>query len=47
MKIKNKEQRDRYQINKPLLMSIVLMTAIVVFVQLLMVQPVRSEPRKE
>jgi peptide methionine sulfoxide reductase msrA/msrB len=47
MKIKNKEKKNRYQFNKPLLMSILLITAVVVFVQFLLVQEVQSKPDKE
>lgn len=47
MKIKDKEKKQRCLFNKPLLMSILLMTAVVVLIQGLMVQEVQSEPRKE
>lgn len=47
MKIKDKERKHRLQFNKPLLMSILLMTAVVVLVQGLMVQEVQSKPREE
>lgn len=47
MKIKDKEKKQRYRFNKPLLMSILLMTAVVVLVQFLLVQEVQSEPSKE
>ena len=49
MKMKKKEKKDRYQLNKPLLMSILLMTAVVVLVQVLMVpvQANQGKPRKE
>ena len=43
MKIENKEKKSRYRVNKPLLMSILLMTAVVVLVQVLMVQQVQSK----
>jgi peptide methionine sulfoxide reductase msrA/msrB len=47
MKIKDEERKNRYQFNKPLLMSILLMTAVVFLVQVFMVQEVQSKPRKE
>lgn len=47
MKIEDKEKKRRFRFNKPLLMSILLMTAVVFFVQGLMVQEVQSEPKKE
>jgi peptide methionine sulfoxide reductase msrA/msrB len=47
MKIEDKEKKRRFRFNKPLLMSILLMTAVIFFVQGLMVQEVQSKPRKE
>ena len=47
MKRKDKEKKQRFRFNKPLLMSILLMTAVVVLIQGLIVQEVRSEPKKE
>jgi peptide methionine sulfoxide reductase msrA/msrB len=47
MRIENKEKKSRYQINKSLLMSILLITAVVVFVQVFMVQQVQSKTARE
>jgi len=47
MRIENKEKKSRYQFYKPLLMSILLITAVVVLVQGLMVQQVQSKTTKE
>jgi peptide methionine sulfoxide reductase msrA/msrB len=47
MKIKDEEKKNRYRFNKPLLMSILLMAAVVVLLQVFTVQAVQSKPRKE
>ncbi len=47
MRIENKEKKSRYQINKSLLMSILLITAVVVLVQVFMVQQVQSKTTRE
>jgi peptide methionine sulfoxide reductase msrA/msrB len=47
MRIENKEKKSRYQVFKPLFISILLITAVVVFVQALMVQQVQSKTTRE
>jgi len=47
MRIENKEKKYRYQVFKPLFISILLITAVVVFVQALMVQQVQSKTTRE
>lgn len=47
MNIKDKERKNRYRFNQPLLISILFITAVVVFVQVFMVQGVQGTPKKE